>query len=445
MPAVARLLTFVSILLAATASAQVSIFPPGPTSDDEVTLQVSDTCSARVTNVTRNGFDISVTLAQQGTCPSPPIEYPVHVALGELPPGQYRVRVEQNDFEPRTMTFYVRNAEPVPFALRPWAIPTNPQRHVVRIVPPDPRQLCGGSDCSSFRLEVGGVVYGIRDLDLPGGGIGFAAPPRAAGPVDVRITNAQGTFVIPAGLVYFDPGAPLDRSVFEPVLFPVLFGTDGVNGSRWRSEAVLSNPNEWAVMNLNSIEQIVCVTFPCGELLGPKGRKKFDGQGYPQGVALLVPRGESEDLAFSLRIRDISRDAESYGTTVPVVRERDLLRNTEVTLLDVPLDPRFRTKVRVYVFPDPVYYTGILPVGAAVQVGSDQPRAIALSRNCGGGGCDELPYYAELDLPAGGEGESADVYVELPADALGWAFASVTNNLTQQVTVVAPAGKGGRP
>lgn len=445
MPVAARFLTLVCILFATAADAQVSVFPPGPTSDDEVTLQVSDTCSARVTSLTRDGSDINVTLAQQGPCPSPPIEYPVEIALGELPPGQYRVRVEQAGFELRTLAFLVRNAEPVPFALRPWAIPTFPRGHVVRIVPPDPVQLCGGFDCSAFRLEVGGVVYGIRDLDLPNGGIGFAAPAREAGPVEVRITNAKGTFVIPAGLVYFDPGAAPDRSVFEPVLFPVLFSTDGVNGSRWRSEAVLANPNEWAVQNWNAIDSIVCVTFPCGELLAPKARNNFEGQGYPQGVALLVPRGESEGLAFSLRIRDISRDAESYGTTVPVVRERDLLRNAEVTLLDVPLDPRFRTKVRVYAFPDPVYVTGIIPPQAGVRVGTAERRWFLLARSCEGDRCAAVPYYGDFDIPPGREGESADVYVDLPERALGWAFASVTNNVTQQVTVVAPAGKGGRP
>lgn len=444
MPVAAPCLMFILILLTTVASAQVSIYPPGPTTDDELTLQVSDLCGARATSVSRNGSDIKVTLAQSGTCPSPPWEYPVQIAVGELPSGHYRVRVEQGRLAPRTLSFLVRNAEPVPFALRPWAIPTYPERHVVRIVPADRFQLCGGDDCSAFLLEIGGAAYGINDLILPDGGIGFAAPSREAGPVEVRITNGKGTFVLPAGLVYFDPGAAPDRSVFEPVLFPVLFSTDGVNGSRWRSEAVLANPNGWAVQNWNSVERIVCVTFPCGELLAAKSRKKFEGEEYPHGVALLVPRGESEDLAFSLRIRDISRDADSYGTTVPVVRERDLFRNTEVTLLDVPLDPRFRTKVRIYAFPDPVYVTATQTPHATVHVGSAAGRWFPLRRSCERDRCDDVPYYGELDLPPGEEGESADIYVELPPDALGWAFASVTNNVTQQVTVVAPAGKGGR-
>ena len=434
------------LLLAVHGQAAISIFPPGPTTDDEVTLRISSYCSNRVTSLTRSGNQIRVTLTHGG-CPSPPVEWPLEVPLGELPPGQYDLSVQlYSDVPPQTMSFIVRPNAPRPFRLRPWAVATRPEGMRVHLDIDDPRELCGGVDCSTFRLVVAGKSYGRFDIQQPDGTFSFVPPDHAPGAVEVRVTNAQGTFVIPAGLVYFDPSAPPDVSVFERVLFPVLFSSGGANGSRWRSEVVLANPNPWAVQNWNDLGFMICVTSPCGERLYPKTRVSFEGERYPRGAALLVPRGESDDLSFSLRIRDVSRDAESYGSQVPVVREQKMIVNRAVTLLDVPLDPRFRTKVRLYAFLDPMYEETTNNSFANVRVGATgAPRRLQLVRSCTGDECAVTPYYAELDLAPGGEGTRADVYVELPEGALGWAFASVTNNITQQVTIVSPAGKGGRP
>jgi hypothetical protein len=37
------------------------------------------------------------------------------------------------------------------------------------------------------------------------------------------------------------------------------------------------------------------------------------------------------------------------------------------------------------------------------------------------------------------------VHLTLPLDATAWAFATVTNNATQQVTIVTPSGSGLQP
>jgi hypothetical protein len=447
-PLVLQFLSVAIILVFATRSeAAVSVVPLGPTSDDSVTVRVSDYgCAAQgLHTVVRTGSEIRVRL-QPGRCPSPPIEYAYEVPVGELPPGEYRINATYGDDPLGTYSFVVRNADEPAVTLRPWAIPANTAGTLVHVLPLDAQVLCGGPDCSSFRLEIAGKTFAIRDLDLTDGKVGFIAPAHAPGLVDMKLTNSEGTVVIPAALHYFDPMGRADLSVHERVLFPVFFNSDGAFGSRWRSEAVLSNPNHWALHTLNALDPVVCIQPPCLDRIAPRERRKMSGGGYPRGVGVLIPRGESDDLSFSLRIRDISREAENAGSQVPVVRERDMFRNTDITLLDLPRDPRYRTRVRVYAFVDPMYeqlhnnmQIGVKPAGVTRQ------QFAQLSVDCSGLSCDFTPFYGEFDLEPGVAGETTDVYVRMPEGALGWAFASVTNNVTQQVTVIAPDGKGGAP
>src|SRR5438105_3909947 len=57
-------------------------------------------------------------------------------------------------------------------------------------------------------------------------------------------------------------------------------------------------------------------------------------------------------ISLSLRVQDVSREARTWGTTVPVVRERDAFTG-RLQLLDVPVDDRFRVALRVYDFDEP--------------------------------------------------------------------------------------------
>ena len=55
------------------------------------------------------------------------------------------------------------------------------------------------------------------------------------------------------------------------------------------------------------------------------------------------------------------------------------------------------------------------------------------------------PWYAEIDLPPGEANERVNVHLMFPLDTTAWAFATVTNNATQQVTIVTPNGSGEVP
>jgi hypothetical protein len=439
-----RLAFAVFVMLSASAHAKLSVFPRSPTTDTPVILRGVDNCARRPDpSITRNGAEIRVALSGTLiTCPGPfPLEIPFEVRLGRLPAGRYHVTLLDG---PRgEVTFSVRNAEPTPYTLHPWAIPTYQGRVPVQvqIARTGFVSLCG-IHCDQFRIQLGnGPVYRYADLV----GDKLTVPVMPPGPVDVRITTVDGTFLLPSALYYYDPSAPADPFVFDRVLFPVFFNADGAFGSRWRSEAVTSNPNPWEVRALTALDPVVCIWPPCLEQFAPGERRKEATGGFPRGLALLIPRDDAETMAFSLRIRDISREADNLGVQVPVVRERDMFRNTDVTLLDVPLDPRYRTKVRVYVYPDPIYTNDPTALNVRFRHVTRETQTVALSRSCDGTRCEGAPFYGELDLAAGAQGEHADLYVELPEGAFGWAFASVTNNATQQVTIVAPDGRGGNP
>ena len=438
MPRFAPVLLFLCAL--PLAAEPIRLMPPGPTSDTPVTLRLDVFCNPIQSHtVTRNGTAIRIDVTPQpGSCPSPPLPLPYDVALGRLPSGLYTVEVRIHDAK-YTKTFVVRNAEPGEIDIRPFAVPSEPFGSRLRAVYP---LGCVGENCSGVTVNVGGVeVPRGRIRGSSDGSIFFDAPPHAPGLVDVTITASGRTFTARNALYYFDRNAPPDPSVFERVLFPVLFNSKGAQGSEWVSEAAIFNPGRWFVENYNRIDAEPCIDYGCSQLLSPNGYFPFDGAGYANGIALLVPRPEAPHLSFSLRVRDVARQAEGYGTEVPVVREEKMFAGT-MTLLDVPVDPRYRTKVRVYAFDDDPYGASVV-----LQRGSRRTTMfVPASRSCSGNACAATPWYGELDLPAGALDERVNVYVTWGGHAArAWSFASVTNNQTQQVTLVAPDGSGGIP
>lgn len=428
------------LLSAVSLQAAISIFPHAPTSADPITVYtLTRGCTVSAEQVARTGKDIRITLTP-GRCPTPPTDVPHAVSIGTLPAGQYHVELTYGSDLRETLTFIVLEANPK-LVVRPFVVPVQTSGFPIQLNFTE--DLLGGGD---WVIDIGGVKYRPRDVLPRAEGLVVNAPDQLApGLYDITVTSERGTTVVPAAIYYMGLGVAPDLSIFERVLFPVLFRSRGAGGSQWVSEAVIRNPTSFPILNANSLGVLtVCIRYPCGEMLQPKERRAFEGYDYPQGVALLTPRREADNLQFSLRIRDVSRESDSFGTEVPVVREKDMVRNGELTLLDVPLDPRYRTKLRIYVFPDPVFewipdFSGVgvrvvLPDGTPVMT----QGAVLFSRNCTGVQCAWTPRYSEIDLPARAEGTRADVHVEIRKGGLGWAFASVTNNRTQQVTVVTP-------
>lgn len=433
--------TVAALLSALTAGAQsVYLIPPGPDSATPIEFRVSAWCEPGPASATLMGSLVRVEFApKSGLCGDPPFLDPYSAGfLDPLPPGQYQVEAPNSGgTTPVTTSFVVRNAAP-PFAVHPFAIPTGPEPRV-QLVIPGGAALCPQNACT-LRVGTAAAEKSIAGADL------VVTPPQlAAGLYDVTIERAGAEALVHrAGVYFFSRNAPPDLSVFERVLFPILTRTPGANGSEWRTEAVLANPNAWEVETYNDIQPIVCVTYPCGERLRAKQVVKFDGGSYPRGVALLVPRGEADRLPFALRARDTSRLAEGFGTEIPVVREEHMIRDAQIVLPDVPLAAKYRAKLRVYAFDPFPTNAGPAAVATLVRAGRTPTKIGAqMTRECSPRNCPSTPVYAEMDIPNGPADERVDVYVELPEESIGWAFITVTNNETQEVTIVTPGGRYG--
>jgi hypothetical protein len=440
---VALLLT----LAALPAAARIVILPPDPTTKTPVSLRLFVACQYQSHQITTRGSGIRVHITRGAEICDPPIATAYTVPLGTLSSGEHLVEVTVDDENNvvESTTILVRNGNATQAEIHPFAVPAQPFGAKVRISS-DTVTLCGAT-CAGVSVNVGGVTLSGNALTKTAdGALWFTAPAHTPGLVDVTVTTPSTIINLPASLYFFDLTGPPSTSVFERILFPVLFQTGGAGGSQWVSEATISNPKPWFIETWNHVDPLVCIDYPCTERLHPGVVLSFNGIGYPQGVALLAPRAEAENLAFSLRVRDVAKEAEGLGTEVPVVRERDMFTNTDLTLLDVPLDPGYRVKLRMYVFD-----SGEHDAFVALRGSNAGPRLpailpVPIRRSCSEPACAWTPWYGEVDLPAGRPGERVNVYVSIGGiDTPAWAFASVTNNRTQQVTLVTPDGAGGIP
>ncbi|MDQ3281826.1 MAG: hypothetical protein M3Q69_10465 [Acidobacteriota bacterium] len=319
------------------------------------------------------------------------------------------------------------------FEVHPSGIPSSEFERPHVYVPFDREAADVHALCASgCTVRVGGVA--ATDVAHTLDALTFLPPVLPAGTYDVTIfsSSTAASSTATKALTYFNRNDPV---ALERVLFPVLFNTRGANGSEWRTEAVILNPNHWTIDTANYIDPIICVTYPCAERLAAHSRRTTLDGASPHGIALLVPRGEADNLAFSLRVRDVSRAAENLGTAIPVVHERDMYTTGTIPLLDVPLDPRYRVNVRVYAFTD--------AAEARMVVGTKRIIPFTLENGCTD--CLETPAYAEIRMTTGAPGERANLYIQTPPSVLAWAFATITNNATQEVTVVTPDGTGGEP
>jgi hypothetical protein len=280
-------------------------------------------------------------------------------------------------------------------------------------------------------FHVGGSAAGIIGVPFSDTMLMLIPPQRPVGFADVVVSSGARSFVAKNAVYYFDPNSAPDAHVFERVLFPVLFNATGVNGSDWRSEARALNTTDGVIATFR--QPAILQTFSAYGI-DEHGATWMGRPQYPRGVSLLVPRAESENLSFSLRIRDVSRSEEGFGTSIPVVRESQMFPGT-MTMLDVPLDPAYRVKLRIYGYGD-----AVSGAGRVSGIGE-----FTMSRSCTDAlTCASTPWYAELDLPAREKDTRENLFITPPAGIeLGWAFATVTNNQTQQVTIVTPDGTGG--
>lgn len=224
----------------------------------------------------------------------------------------------------------------------------------------------------------------------------------------------------------------------------------GANGSLWGGELTIYNASPYPMTLFGPFNppDILLpgfgphVTVAPGHTAGAELSEHTESA----GAFIQVLKAQDDTAAISLRVRDFSASATNWGTELPLVAEHE--SRTHVTLLDIPTDPRYRATLRVYHWSA----AGGWPARVTVYV-PDSPAPVAtfeLTATEGAFGLGEIlvqPGYAQLDLLTP-EVRAAGPRVRVEIDNLAailsppppniWAFVSVTNNETQQVTLMTP-------
>jgi hypothetical protein len=411
------ILAFLLIAFASVAAADSIRFDPpvatGHTSVDAILSSFSTGCPPIQQGVTVTGTTVALRIS---TLPPPgyicagfllPFTSTFH--LGVLPPGVYDV-VEIFDTltGPRPQARAKLIVRDDSLTAPPYAVPaTGGEFIVLRMSDTTGRVvvIVDGQAATFVRNEAAGNVY--------------LAPPHTPGTVDVTVASASTYRTAVAALTYFDRKAPPDPALFELILFPTSFEGPGVFGARWTAENYIAAGENEPVRFRDALP-----CFSCTDLLTAATPLRNDQN--PAGLALYALRGTASQLMTGSRIRDVSRPAQN-GTEVPVVRDSDF-RDRGMYFLTVPVDRHSRVTLRAWALTDtPMTISGLTPpVPLRFVPVSGTSLAFAT--------LDLTSYFQQLPQGA----ISAYIYFPRPPgfDPRMWGLISVTNNETQQVTIV---------
>jgi hypothetical protein len=297
----------------------------------------------------------------------------------------------------------------------------------------EPFRSCYDASPCPITVLFGGVPGDV--IDASPGHVLVVAPAHPRGVVDVTIKVAgRADAHRPNAFTFDDLAEEIASGDWTGYFVPVTANDlRGALGSIWRTELTVHNPTGFTV----PLDGIFCDTptpGSCPRMSLVPGETKaitlYPGRG--ESGTLWVPKGIAKELSMSLRVRDLSRQAEDWGTEVPIVHPDQFA--PRVHLLDVPTDPRYRvvlraladwrTIVRVYPlsgnelldeldFERPVNGGNVIanPITPAVRdSGHDRVRVTVQFQS------------GPLDEPPTGS----------------WAFISITNNETQHVTIISP-------
>ncbi|HEX8411053.1 MAG TPA: IPT/TIG domain-containing protein [Thermoanaerobaculia bacterium] len=251
------------------------------------------------------------------------------------------------------------------------------------------------------------------------------------------------------GFTFYDSADSFDN--YTQYLVPITGEViSGANGSQWTGEFTLFNasPNTAVVLGPFNPPGHLSPVISMYTDLGPRRTEESTlfGSGGGAGAFIHVPNPLAHAVKKSLRVRDLSKNASSWGTEVPVVSVQET--SHFVTLIDIPTDPKYRATLRVY------HWAGGNQASGVSIYAPNREEPIARyeleARSLGAGFEGEpplYPAYAQVDLltPAiRAAGPTIRVEIDnfswrfSPPPPQIWAFVSVTNNETQQVTVITP-------
>lgn len=242
---------------------------------------------------------------------------------------------------------------------------------------------------------------------------------------------------------------------YAPVLLPLAFegAHHGLLGATWETELVLRNNGDRAVRYLpNVCGQVECPILklePHTTVSQPLIAYKPPTSAAPPGRFILLEEPGASNVTIMLHLRETTI-RNGWGTQLPTIRATDAFTET-VELLNIPTDVALRQTLRVYDFTgraSAAYRVQLSDLDACEQAckASDSVLREVIVHTAGGvtdGPNPLVPGYAQLD-------RLTDVFPELrtavrlrvtiePLDGgRFWAFASVTDNTTNHVTLFTP-------
>jgi len=213
------------------------------------------------------------------------------------------------------------------------------------------------------------------------------------------------------------------------ILLPIVVNSGGLLNTSWRTDVVLHNGNGEPVV-VTSGTVLPSFTIPPFATTGPI----FPPAGNP-GVFLYVPKRLAANVATRVRVHDVTRDSDSWGVEIPGVVETDFA--TSMVIAAIPSDSRFRSLLRVY-DDNGIATTANVTLRDDASGELIDRRTLLLAQ-----GDAAVPAYAQLALdPILLPAAAAHPVVRAEITATSstapplWAFVSITNNTTQQVTTL---------
>lgn len=233
----------------------------------------------------------------------------------------------------------------------------------------------------------------------------------------------------------------------ERVLLPIsVRDVGGAFGTRWSTDLTM-------YMDADLPPLVVpftgCYSQPCDDAGGPTSRRTLTlgflatAPGDTTGSLLHIAQSGADSVSLALTLR---RSADDVGIAVPVVREREF-SSRPLQLLDVPNPgPAKRMALRIYgIDPD---LLGVVRVriyrAGTEQLLSDQTYSLTVAQKYFATASFRLPVRPPVSevhywssLTPGNERLRFQIEPVTPGLRL-WAFISVTDNVTQEVSLRLP-------
>ncbi|HEX7153208.1 MAG TPA: IPT/TIG domain-containing protein [Thermoanaerobaculia bacterium] len=278
----------------------------------------------------------------------------------------------------------------------------------------------------------------------------YVYAPGGVGTVDIRLeVEGRPNLTLPNAFTFDEHAPPTPNDTVRYLVPITTHEQPGLNGSLWTSELTLFTSGFSRAMLrgrfCDESSLALCTSILDLERDVSTRVRLYSATGG-EGAFLYVPRAASGDIVRQLRARDIARDRDNFGSEIPVVDvNRDFGPNQR--LLDVPVDPRYRALLRVYAQDD---RSDRIVVTVYPPNGTEPIESYELGL-AGRGAASDFPLnpgYVAVDPISDAVRASGHqrVRVEVEATFLWdpppsfhiWAFISLTNNETNQFTVITP-------